>query len=82
MRLYLVRHGIAEMRSLASVLDEDRALTARGREVMRRVSLGLARAGYIPEIIFSNPENGIICEPVIFCICSNLLCFTINFFET
>jgi phosphohistidine phosphatase len=43
------------MRSLASVLDEDRALTARGREVMRRVSLDLARAGYIPEIIFSSP---------------------------
>ena len=50
-----MRHGIAEMRSIASVPDEDRALTAEGREMMRRVSLGMARAGYMPEIILSSP---------------------------
>jgi phosphohistidine phosphatase len=55
MRVYLVRHGIAEMRSIASVLDEDRALAPEGKDMMRRVSLGLAGAGYVPEGILSSP---------------------------
>lgn len=55
MRLYLVRHGIAEIRNIASMLDEDRALTAQGREMVRRVSVELARARNVPEVILSSP---------------------------
>lgn len=55
MRVYLVRHGIAEMRSIAFGPDEDRALTAGGSAMIRRVAAGLARAGHVPDLILSSP---------------------------
>jgi len=55
MRLYLVRHGIAELSSITSGIDEDRELTSEGIEMIQRVSLGLGKAGYIPEVLLSSP---------------------------
>ena len=54
MRLYIVRHGIAELRNISG-LDDDRALTREGMEKMRLAARGLKKAGYVPERILSSP---------------------------
>jgi phosphohistidine phosphatase len=54
MRLYLLRHGIAET-SARSGRDADRALTEEGREKVRKV-VRLARGGGMwPTVILSSP---------------------------
>jgi phosphohistidine phosphatase len=55
MRLYLVRHGIAERGGIFAGPDEDRALTAEGAAMMQRVARGLLSAGYLPDVILSSP---------------------------
>jgi len=54
MRLFIVRHGIAELRNISSGLDEDRELTPEGKEKMQRGAAGLKKAGYVPEAILSS----------------------------
>lgn len=55
MRLYLVRHGVAEER--AGWFDDDdlRPLTEKGAEGVARVAAALARAGVAPKIIITSP---------------------------
>jgi phosphohistidine phosphatase len=55
MRLYIVRHGIAELRSISSARDGDRALTSEGLEKMQRQARGMKAAGCIPDMILSSP---------------------------
>jgi phosphohistidine phosphatase len=55
MRLYIVRHAIAELRNISSPRDEDRELTAEGKEKMRREAEGLKFADFIPAVILSSP---------------------------
>jgi phosphohistidine phosphatase len=52
--LYLLRHGIAEDRSLSG-RDPDRRLTEEGREKLRRVLKRAAAAGVEPSLIISSP---------------------------
>jgi phosphohistidine phosphatase len=53
MKLYVMRHGPAEDHA-ASGLDEDRALTARGRDRVRGVVALLVREGEMPSRILSS----------------------------
>src|SRR5690606_6979608 len=54
MRLYLVRHGIAEDPSLQRP-DSARALTAPGIERLRLQGRALRRAGFAVDVILSSP---------------------------
>ncbi|MDP9151345.1 MAG: phosphohistidine phosphatase SixA [Myxococcota bacterium] len=54
MKLYVMRHGAAEERA-ASHIDADRALTAAGRDRVRRVALALLEAGEEPHEMFTSP---------------------------
>ena len=55
MRLYIVRHGIAELRTLSSGNDADRRLTDEGMEKIRQAAGGLNAAGFIPDVILCSP---------------------------
>lgn len=56
MRIYLIRHGIAEDNpSLPHLGDEGRALTAEGIEKFRKTAEGLKRLGLEPTHIFTSP---------------------------
>ena len=54
MELYLLRHGIAEDRSLTG-RDSDRRLTEEGREKLRRILERAHAAGVRPSLILSSP---------------------------
>ena len=51
MQIYLLRHGIAE----DGTPDSDRALTAEGREKLRRVLARARSADVAPTLILSSP---------------------------
>jgi phosphohistidine phosphatase len=52
--IYLVRHGMAE--SLSPTLsDQERRLTAAGRDVMDHVAEGLSRLAVVPAVILASP---------------------------
>jgi phosphohistidine phosphatase len=51
LQIYLLRHGIAEN----STPDSERALTAEGREKLRRVLARARAAGVVPSLILSSP---------------------------
>ena len=53
MRIYLLRHGIAEEGS--GKRDSDRALTAEGKEKVRQLIRVAARAGVAPSLVISSP---------------------------
>lgn len=56
MKLYLMRHGIAEMLGAGGVLhDRDRALTAKGEKRVREIARGLRRLGVKPDVILTSP---------------------------
>ena len=55
MRLYLVRHAIAEDRSPDYEDDSLRTLTEKGNEKMGRIANGLRKLGVAPELIVSSP---------------------------
>ncbi|MBM3751911.1 MAG: phosphohistidine phosphatase SixA [Acidimicrobiia bacterium] len=55
MRVYLVRHAIAEPRGPVWPVDDDRPLTPRGIERMREIALRLADRGVQVERIWSSP---------------------------
>ncbi|MDM7995821.1 MAG: phosphohistidine phosphatase SixA [Acidobacteriota bacterium] len=55
MRLYIVRHAIADPHGTPGVNEEDRALTAEGIRKMRLGAEGLRRLDYVPDLIFSSP---------------------------
>jgi phosphohistidine phosphatase len=54
MEIYLLRHGIAE-EGHAGGRDSDRALTAEGREKLRRVLKRVHDAGVRPGVILASP---------------------------
>lgn len=54
MKVYLLRHGIAEDRS-PSGADADRRLTDEGRDKLRRVLERARSAGVAPSLILSSP---------------------------
>jgi len=54
MQIYLLRHGIAEDARQGHA-DSERALTAEGREKLRRVLKRARAAGAAPEMILSSP---------------------------
>jgi phosphohistidine phosphatase len=54
MEIYLLRHGIAE-EGRAGGRDSDRALTAEGREKLRRVLKRAHDAGVRPGVILASP---------------------------
>jgi len=54
MQIYLLRHAIAEV-AQAGQSDADRALTAEGKEKLRRVLRRAAAAGAQPSSIVSSP---------------------------
>ncbi|MDP9035342.1 MAG: phosphohistidine phosphatase SixA [Myxococcota bacterium] len=54
MKLYVMRHGAAEERA-ASDIDSDRALTAAGRDRVRRVAMALLESGEEPHEMFTSP---------------------------
>ncbi len=54
MKLYLVRHAIAQERS-ASGIDDDRALTSEGRARMARATEGLRRIKVALDLILTSP---------------------------
>jgi phosphohistidine phosphatase len=55
MRLYLVRHAIANPHDASGARDEDRALTEDGIRKMHQAAAGLRRLDFIPELILSSP---------------------------
>ncbi len=55
MRLYLVRHGVAEFGSIISGNDDDRALTPVGVEIIRKEARSLRAVEYVPEVIVCSP---------------------------
>lgn len=56
MKLYLMRHGIAEVLGTGAARhDRDRALTAAGEKRVREIARGLRRLGIKPELIFTSP---------------------------
>jgi len=55
MRLYIVRHAIADPHGTPGVKEEDRALTGEGIRKMRRGAEGLRRLDFVPEFLFSSP---------------------------
>jgi phosphohistidine phosphatase len=54
MKLYILRHGIAEDRA-PGMADADRRLTREGAERMRREARAFARIGVDPEAIVTSP---------------------------
>ena len=54
MKLYIIRHAIAIERD-GVVADEDRYLTARGRELFRLNAKAFAKKGIIPDCIVTSP---------------------------
>ncbi len=54
MKLYLMRHGHAELGN--GMADEDRALTAMGVERIHNAARVLAQAGIAPAHIYSSPR--------------------------
>src|SRR5437588_3868772 len=54
MKLYLVRHGIAESNSIAKP-DAERALTPEGKSKMERIAKGLAHANVSIDLILTSP---------------------------
>lgn len=54
MRLYILRHGIAE-NTAPSGRDEDRQLTDEGRDKLRKVLKVARRAGVKPSLILTSP---------------------------
>src|SRR5436853_395723 len=52
--IYLVRHAIAEA-ATPGMSDADRALTAEGRQKMRRVAAGLKRLRVAPDVVLASP---------------------------
>lgn len=54
MRIYLLRHGIAEARG-GDKADAERRLTAEGREKLRQVLAQARAAGAAPDSILSSP---------------------------
>src|SRR5580692_3374747 len=57
MEIYLLRHGIAE-EGRAGGRDSDRALTAEGRDKLRRVLKRAHDAGVRPGVILASPYKG------------------------
>jgi phosphohistidine phosphatase SixA len=55
MKLYLVRHAIAEDRTPDHEDDSMRPLTDKGRDKMRRIASGLKSLGVTPDLIVSSP---------------------------
>ena len=55
MRLYIVRHAIADPHGTPNVKDDDRSLTAEGVRKMQDAAEGLRRLGYIPDLIYTSP---------------------------
>src|SRR4051794_5211901 len=53
--LFVVRHGIAVTRGTAEISDDDRPLTAKGRNRMRQIGRGLDHLGIKPDVIVSSP---------------------------
>ena len=54
--LYIMRHGIAEVRGVTTVADDaKRQLTPEGKEKMREIASGLVRAGLEADWIVSSP---------------------------
>jgi len=54
--LYIMRHGIAVMRGVTSMIDDaKRTLTAEGKEKMREIASVLVRAGLEADWIVSSP---------------------------
>ena len=56
MELYVIRHGIAEIRGEPAD-DFKRALTKRGRERAQRAAEGLARIVSKPDVILTSPKT-------------------------
>ena len=54
MEIYVLRHGIAE-NAVAGHPDPERALTAEGREKLRRVLKRARTAGVKPDLILASP---------------------------
>lgn len=55
MRLYLVRHGIAEDRQNWDGDDDSRPLTAEGRDKMEQVARALRALGVEPTVVATSP---------------------------
>jgi len=56
MKLYLVRHAVAEEIGTTECEDDSqRPLTEKGREKMRRIAEGLKEIGVQPDLIVSSP---------------------------
>ncbi len=55
MRLYIVRHAIATPRGIPGTEDDNRSLTEKGIEKMRKAARGLNALGYIPDFILCSP---------------------------
>jgi phosphohistidine phosphatase len=55
MKLYIVRHAIADLHGSPGVKDEDRPLTEDGIRKMRLIAAGLRRLDFIPDLILSSP---------------------------
>ena len=54
--LYIMRHGLAVMRGVTTVLDDaKRPLTPEGKQKMREIASGLVRAGLEADWIVSSP---------------------------
>jgi phosphohistidine phosphatase len=54
LKIYLVRHGIAEERG-GSKPDEDRKLTAKGKRLTKKAMRGFAKLREPPSLILSSP---------------------------
>jgi phosphohistidine phosphatase len=55
MDLYVVRHGVAQKRGAAGVVDSERGLTAKGVTRTRLAAQGLRALGCRPECVLSSP---------------------------
>ena len=53
--LYLIRHGIAEMRGARWPDDAKRPLSEDGRSRLRKMAGGLARLGFAPDVVLTSP---------------------------
>jgi phosphohistidine phosphatase len=55
MRLYIVRHAIADPHGTPGMPDDDRPLTEEGIKKMRRAAVALRSLEFVPELILSSP---------------------------
>ncbi len=55
MEIYLLRHGIAEKRSLSGKPDKDRALTAKGIKKLRMIGSWMKMQGLKLDLLLSSP---------------------------